>query len=51
MTITISHPNPTAAELADFEAMGVDRVIVSPWNRGAEAAANLEAFANANIER
>lgn len=51
LTITISHPNPTAAELADFEAMGVDRVIVSPWNRGAEAAAKLEAFASANIQR
>jgi hypothetical protein len=43
--ITVLHPRPTADELRALAEMGVNRVIVLPWNRGREALAGLEAFA------
>jgi alkanesulfonate monooxygenase SsuD/methylene tetrahydromethanopterin reductase-like flavin-dependent oxidoreductase (luciferase family) len=43
--ITILFPRPTVDDLARLEGMGVDRVVVLPWNRGREAITALEAFA------
>ena len=43
--ITILFPRPTPDDLARLEDLGVDRVVVMPWNRGREAIDALEAFA------
>jgi probable F420-dependent oxidoreductase len=43
--ITILFPRPTPDDLARLEDLGVDRVVVIPWNRGREAIDALEAFA------
>ena len=43
--ITILFPRPTPDDLARLEDLGVDRVVVMPWNRGREAITALEAFA------
>ncbi len=43
--ITILFRRPTPDDLARLEDLGVDRVVVMPWNRGREAIAALEAFA------
>ena len=37
------------AAVADYEAAGVDRLIVSPWRRSAEAADGLREFAAAHL--
>jgi probable F420-dependent oxidoreductase len=47
--ITILFPRPTPDDLAHLEDVGVDRVVVMPWNRGREAIAALEAFAETAI--
>jgi probable F420-dependent oxidoreductase len=49
LTITISNPHPSAEDLSRFEAIGVNRVIVSPWARGAEAADGLHRFAGEHL--
>lgn len=43
--ITVLLPRPTVDDLARLEALGVDRVVVIPWNRGRDAIPALEAFA------
>lgn len=43
--VTVLHPRPSREELDRLEAVGVDRVIAMPWNRGREALAGLEALA------
>ena len=43
--ITVVGEAPTPAEIARFEAAGVDRLIVSPWHRTSEAIQGLERFA------
>ena len=43
--ITILFPRPTPDDLARLEDLGVDRVVVMPWNRGREAIDAFEAFA------
>ena len=43
--ITVVGDAPTPEEIGRFEAAGVDRLIVSPWRRTAEAIAGLERFA------
>jgi hypothetical protein len=47
--ITILFPRPTVDDLARLEDIGVDRVVVMPWNRGREAITALEAFAETAI--
>jgi probable F420-dependent oxidoreductase len=47
--ITILFPRPTPDDLAHLEDIGVDRVVVMPWNRGREAITALEAFAETAI--
>jgi hypothetical protein len=37
------------AAATDYEAVGVDRLIVSPWRRSAEAANGLREFAAAHL--
>jgi probable F420-dependent oxidoreductase len=43
--ITVVGDVPTPEEIGRFEAAGVDRLIVSPWRRTAEAIDGLERFA------
>jgi probable F420-dependent oxidoreductase len=43
--ITILFRRPTPDDLARLEDLGVDRVVVMPWNRGREAIDALETFA------
>ena len=43
--VTVLHPRPSAEQLEQLAAIGVDRVIAMPWSRGREALAGLEAFA------
>ena len=42
--ITVLLPRPTVDELARLETLGVDRVVIIPWNRGRDAIPALEAF-------
>lgn len=43
--ITVVGDTPALEEIARFEAVGVDRLIVSPWRRTSEAIEGLERFA------
>jgi alkanesulfonate monooxygenase SsuD/methylene tetrahydromethanopterin reductase-like flavin-dependent oxidoreductase (luciferase family) len=43
--ITVVADGPSAEQIAGFEAAGVDRLIVSPWRRSAEAVDGLGRFA------
>ncbi len=43
--VTVLHPKPSPEEMGQLEAIGVDRVVVMPWNRGRDAMDGLEAFA------
>lgn len=43
--ITVAGEAPTPDEIAAYEAAGVDRLIVSPWRRSAEALEGIERFA------
>ncbi|HXY94065.1 MAG TPA: TIGR03619 family F420-dependent LLM class oxidoreductase [Acidimicrobiia bacterium] len=43
--LTVLHPSPSVAELSRYADIGVDRVVVMPWQRGRDAVAGLEAFA------
>jgi len=45
MTVGATLGDSADADLSGFEASGVDRLIVSPWNRTREVPAALEAFA------
>ena len=47
--ITILLPRPTPDDLARLDDLGVDRVVVMPWNRGRDAIPALEAFAETAI--
>ena len=47
--ITILFPRPTPDDLARLDDLGVDRVVVMPWNRGRDAIPALEAFAETAI--
>ena len=49
--ITVLLPRPTVDDLARLEALGVDRVVVIPWNRGRDAIPALEAFAETAMTR
>jgi probable F420-dependent oxidoreductase len=49
--ITVLLPRPTVDDLARLEALGVDRVVVIPWNRGRDAIPALEAFAETALAR
>jgi probable F420-dependent oxidoreductase len=49
--ITVLLPRPTVDDLARLEALGVDRVVVIPWNRGRDAIPALEAFADTALAR
>jgi probable F420-dependent oxidoreductase len=49
--VTVLFPRPTLDDLARLEAIGVDRVVIMPWNRGREAIPALEAFAEAAMPR
>ena len=49
--VTVLHPSPTVDDLVRFEALGVDRCVVRPWNRGREAVSGLEAFAAEVMDR
>ena len=49
--ITVLLPRPTVDDLARLEALGVDRVVVIPWNRGRDAIPALEAFAETAMAR
>jgi hypothetical protein len=42
-------PRPTPDDLARLDDLGVDRVVVMPWNRGRDAIPALEAFAETAI--
>lgn len=43
--VTVGAKAPSEAELARFEALGVDRLIVTPWSRTRDAVAGVEAYA------
>jgi probable F420-dependent oxidoreductase len=43
--ITVGASAPTVAELARFEELGVDRLIVTPWQRTRDAVSGIEAYA------
>ena len=43
--VTIGAGAPSEQELARFEELGVDRVIVTPWSRTREAVSGIEAYA------
>ena len=47
--ITILFPRPAPDDLARLDDLGVDRVVVMPWNRGRDAIPALEAFAETAI--
>jgi probable F420-dependent oxidoreductase len=49
--ITVLLPRPTVDDLARLEALGVDRVVIMPWNRGRDAIPALEAFAETALAR
>ena len=49
--VTVLLPRPTVDDLARLEALGVDRVVVIPWNRGRDAIPALEAFAETALAR
>ena len=49
--ITVLLPRPTVDDLARLEALGVDRVVIMPWNRGRDAIPALEAFAETAMTR
>jgi len=44
-------PRPTVDDLDRLEALGVDRVVIMPWNRGRDAIPALEAFAETAMAR
>ena len=44
-TVTVGGEVATHADVARYEAAGVDRLMVSPWSRTREAVAGLRAFA------
>ncbi len=43
--VTVGAGRPSRSELARFEELGVDRLIVTPWTRTREAVAGIESFA------
>ncbi|HLG91389.1 MAG TPA: TIGR03619 family F420-dependent LLM class oxidoreductase [Acidimicrobiales bacterium] len=45
--VTVGGPLRSAEELVDWQEAGVDRLIVAPWRRSAEAVDGLEALAQA----
>ena len=45
-SITVGAEAPDAAEISRFEALGVDRVIVTPWSRTREAVSGVRAYAD-----
>ena len=47
--ITVLLPRPTPDDLARLDDLGVDRVVVMPWNRGPGRDPTLEAFAETAI--
>jgi probable F420-dependent oxidoreductase len=49
--VTVLMPRPTVDDLARLEAIGVDRVVIIPWNRGRDAIPALEAFAETAMGR
>jgi probable F420-dependent oxidoreductase len=49
--ITVLLPRPTVDDLDRLEALGVDRVVIMPWNRGRDAIPALEAFAETAMAR
>jgi probable F420-dependent oxidoreductase len=49
--ITVLLPRPTVDDLAWLEALGVDRVVIMPWDRGRDAIPALEAFAETAMAR
>jgi probable F420-dependent oxidoreductase len=49
--VTVLFPRPTVDDLERLEALGVDRVVVMPWNRGRDAIPALEAFAESAMTR
>ena len=49
--MTVLLPRPTVDDLARLEALGVDRVMIMPWNRGRDAIPALEAFAETAMTR
>jgi probable F420-dependent oxidoreductase len=49
--VTVLMPRPTVDDLARLEAIGVDRVVIIPWNRGRDAIPALEAFAETAMSR
>jgi len=49
--VTVLHPSPSVDDLESLRALGVDRVVVMPWQRGREAVAALETYADAVLAR
>ena len=49
--ITVLLPRPTVDDLARLEDLGVDRVVIIPWDRGRDAIPALEAFAETALAR
>ncbi len=49
--VTVLMARPTVDDLARLEAIGVDRVVLIPWNRGRDAIPALEAFAETAMAR
>jgi probable F420-dependent oxidoreductase len=49
--VTVLYPHPSVDDLVRLDALGVDRVVVMPWNRGRDAVAGLEAFAEDVLAR
>lgn len=43
-SLTVLHPAPTERDLERMGALGVERVVVMPWARNAEAPAAIERF-------
>lgn len=43
--VTVLHPAPRAADVARMAALGVDRVVVMPWERTRDAPEAIERFA------
>lgn len=51
LSISFSFPDPTADDLTRFEALGVDRVLVSPWPSARVAVDALGQFADVHGDR
>jgi probable F420-dependent oxidoreductase len=49
--VTVLLPRPTVDDLTRLEALGVDRVVTIPWDRGRDAIPALEAFAETATTR